>query len=64
MERQTQSGRDGAQAGVGWGLGWASRHFGLPTFVGLLIAKAKRILNSGVLRLEDVASGYWTLSAK
>jgi hypothetical protein len=26
--------------------------------------KAKRILDSGRLRLEDVVSGYWTLFAK
>jgi hypothetical protein len=38
--------------------------FGASTFVGLRIAKAKRILNLGRLRLEDVASGYWTLFAK
>jgi hypothetical protein len=30
----------------------------------LRMSGAKRILNSGELRLEDVASGYWTLFAK
>ena len=38
--------------------------FGVATFVGLRMPKVKRILNLGRLRLEDVASGYWTLSAK
>jgi len=38
--------------------------FGASTFVGLCIATAKRILNLGKLRLEDVASGYWTLFAE
>ncbi len=34
------------------------------TFVGLRIAKTKRILDLGGLRLEDVSSGYWTPPAK
>ena len=36
----------------------------LSTFVGLRISRAKRILSLGRLRLEGVASGYWTLLAK
>ena len=36
----------------------------MTTFVGLRIARAKRILNSVRLRLEDVSSGYWTPPAK
>src|SRR5208337_5277843 len=38
--------------------------FGAATFGGLRIPEAKGILNLGGLRLEDVASGYWTLLAK
>jgi hypothetical protein len=36
----------------------------LSTFVGLRMPEPKRILNVGKLRLEDVASGYWTLFVK
>jgi hypothetical protein len=38
--------------------------FEAATFVGLRVSEAKRILNSGKLRLENVARGYWTLFAK
>ena len=38
--------------------------FGVPTFVGLRVPIAKANSGSGRLRLEDVASGYWTLLAK
>ena|SRR5450755_1568708 len=53
---------------------WPTRHdvlgtrpnssFGASTFVGLRAVKPERILSLGKLRLEDVASGYWTLFAK
>jgi hypothetical protein len=38
--------------------------FGAATFVELRAATEKRILKMGGLRLEGVASGYWTLSVK
>ena len=38
--------------------------FGAATFVGLRTLEAVRIPGEGRLRLEDVASGYWTLLAK
>jgi len=38
--------------------------FGVATFVGLRRCDGKRIVKLSGLRLEDVASGYWTLSAK
>ena len=34
------------------------------TFVELYVAKTRRILTLDRLRLEDVASGYWTLPFK
>ena len=39
-------------------------HFEGATFVGLCGVKARRKTDNSRMRLEDVASGYWTLSAK
>ena len=41
-----------------------SSPFGAATFVGLSPTGARRILKLDKLRLEDVASGYWTLFVK
>jgi hypothetical protein len=49
----------------GRGIGhWPGVLFCSDYFLGWRIGEARRILNSGGLRLEDVASGYWTLPFK
>jgi hypothetical protein len=49
----------------GRGIGhWPGVLFCSDYFLGWRIGEARRILNSGGLRLEDVSSGYWTPPAK